>query len=358
MNRSFTLGTFAGIPVKVHWSFSLLILFVVYTAFTEDLNLQRSLIFSAYILVMFLCVVLHEFGHALAAARYGVKTRDIILSPIGGIARLEKLPERPLHEFIIAIAGPAVNVVIALALGLGLISLTDGGILPQNADITEVPDISDFLRNIVVLNIVLFMFNLIPAFPMDGGRVLRSLLSMRLGRRRATNIASVIGRVLAIGFIAFAIMEDQITLALIGVFIFTSASAESKYTNTYSVLEEFIASDIMKTDYPRLHLSDTFDKCFELFRRNIASNFLVFDSLGYISGTIPELFLIEAQKRNLGDHSVTSLMSSVILYAEPNASAKTLMEMMQEKGGAIVAIGEPGNVLGVVDRETLKNLIR
>ena len=358
MDKSITLGVFGGIPLRVHWTFSLLILFVAYTAMSEGLNLQRSLIFSAYILVMFLCVVLHEYGHALAAAKYGVRTRDIILSPIGGIARLEKLPEKPMQEFIIAIAGPAVNVAIALILGLGLISFTNGGLLPQSADITEVPQFSDFLRNVVFLNIILFVFNLIPAFPMDGGRVLRSLLSLKLGRRKATNIASTIGKILAVGFIVFAVVEDQITLALIGVFIFTSAGAETRYTNTYSILEEFTAADIMKIDFPRLHLGDTFDKCFEYQLRNVASNFLVFDSLGYVSGTVPELFVQEARKRDMGHQPVSTMMSSVILYAEPGASAKEIFEMMQEKGSAIIAIGEQGNILGVIDRDTIKNLIK
>lgn len=358
MNRSLTIGTYAGIPVRIHWTFSLLIVFIAYTSVTEGLSFQRSILFSAYILVMFLCVVLHEFGHALAARRYGVKTKDIILSPIGGIARLEKLPEKPLQELIIALAGPAVNIVIALLVGAGLLIFTSRGLIPAYDDITQIRGMADFLRNVVILNLVLFVFNLLPAFPMDGGRVLRSLLALKLGRIRATKIASLIGRIMALGFIAFAVMEDQIGLALIGVFIFTSAGAESRYTQTYSVLEEYLAKDIMKTDFPRIHLSDSFSVCYELQRRNIASNFLVFDSLGYISGTIPELFLQEAKKRGLNDEPVTSLMSSVILYADENTNAKDIFQMMQDKGSAIVAIGEPGDITGVIDRDTLQRLIK
>ncbi|MBK8632100.1 MAG: site-2 protease family protein [Saprospiraceae bacterium] len=357
MGRSFTIAVIQGIPLKVHWSFSLLILFVIYTGFADGLNLQRSLVFAAYILVLFTCVVLHEYGHALAAKRYKVNTKDIILSPIGGIARLEKLPEKPIEEFVIAIAGPLVNVVIAIILSAIILTTSDFTLFPKVEDITQVNTFSDFGRYIVILNIVLFIFNLIPAFPMDGGRILRALLAMRIGRRRATNIASVIGRILAVGFIGFAIYTDQITLALIGVFIFTSAGAEAKYTNTYAILEELAAIDVMKTQFTKLHLSDIFAMPIDLRRRNIESNFLIFDSLGYISGSLPEAYVAEAEKRKLEDQPVTSMMSPKIEYVSPNSSVKDIFEIMNTKGLGIVAVGDINKLLGVIDRNTIRNLL-
>lgn len=357
MDKSFTIATIKGIPLKLHWSFGFLILFIIYTGITEDLTIARSLVFSAYIFALFCCVVLHEYGHALAARKYGVNTRDIILSPIGGIARLEKLPEKPKEELIIAIAGPLVNVAIALILGIGIFLFAERSILPNVEDITKVITISDFIRYVIILNIILFVFNLIPAFPMDGGRILRSLLAMKIGRRKATNIASIIGRILAVGFFIFAIYNDQITLALIGIFIFTSAGAEAKYTNSYAILEELSAGDIMRKQFTKLHLSDIFSVPIDLRRRNVESNFLIFDSLGYISGSLPEAYVVEAEKRKLEDQPVTSMMSPKIEFVEPSLTAKEIFEIMNLKGLGIVAVGDINKLLGVIDRNTIRNLI-
>ena len=185
------MGTFWGIPVKVHWTFGLLILFVSYSAFASGDKLVQGLGLITYVLVLFLCVILHEYGHALTAKNYGVYTKDIIISPIGGLARLESMPDKAIQEFFIALAGPIVNLIIGLFLA-AILYFTTGRMIPEISDF-KFDEPIEFIRYIIWMNFALFLFNLIPAFPMDGGRILRSLLSIKLGKVRATKIAAGIG---------------------------------------------------------------------------------------------------------------------------------------------------------------------
>lgn len=358
MNSSIHIGTFSGIPLKIHWTFSFLILFLLFTILTEGVGLEQSLWFGGYIVALFLCVVLHEYGHAIAAKRYGVKTKDIILSPIGGVARLEVLPEKPVQELIIALAGPAVNVLIAVLLTLGFLFSSVDPLEALNYDILSIEGPKDFFVFLLVLNVMLFVFNLIPAFPMDGGRVLRSLLAMKFGRVSATRVASYVGRILAIGFVVFGLANSMYVLAFIGVFIYMSATAEYRYTKLSSVFSEHIVSDIMRTDFTKLHIGDTYSKPIDLYRRNIESNFLVFDSLGYLVGTVPELFIKEVMHEEFGeDIKVGNKMSSHIGKAAFTSSLKDVFELMNTQGIAIVAIVENDEIIGVVDRTAMSRLL-
>jgi Zn-dependent protease len=197
MGRSWRIVTAFGIPVYVHWSFFLLVLVAIFLSATQGIPLALTLLMLA---LLFTCVVLHEFGHALMARHYGIPTRDITLLPIGGVARLERMSEKPWEEVCIALAGPAVNVVIALSMGalhvLGLALLVLSGadtdlFLHRYGLAVEVVDA------LLYVNLVLLVFNMIPAFPMDGGRVFRALLSRMLGLVPATEIAALVGMALA-----------------------------------------------------------------------------------------------------------------------------------------------------------------
>lgn len=357
MNGTLTIAVFRKIPLKVHWSFGLLILFVLYTSVDKGLTITQSYWFGGYFVALFACVVMHEYGHAFAAEKYGIKTRDIILSPIGGVARLESLPDKPLQEMIIAIAGPLVNIFLALFIYIALLIFSDGSLTPASADLTRLTEPTDFLKYLFILNIVLFVFNLIPAFPMDGGRILRSLLAMKWGRLRATKIASTIGRVLAIGFVAYAIYNNQLFLSMIGVFIFLSAGVEANHTKLTSILEELSAKDIMRTNFTRFHLSDTYDKAIDLYRRNIESNFLIFDSLGYVSGTVPEQYIQEAIKRNAQDLKFTEMLSYKHATILEHMSIKEVFEVMNKEGIAIVSVMRGDEIVGVVDRTGINHIL-
>jgi Zn-dependent protease len=212
MRLSWKIGRFAGIDVFVHATF-LLVFFMFPQAFMGGLE---SVVNVAMILAVFGCVVLHEFGHALMARRFGIRTRDITLYPIGGVARLERMPRAPGAELLIALAGPAVNFAIAAALA-PVVVLGSG----------ELGTLALVLEQLLLVNLVLGLFNLIPAFPMDGGRVLRALLSGWVGRVRATLAAAKVGRILAVvlGAAAFYWAQNPIHLAL-AAFIYFAARAE------------------------------------------------------------------------------------------------------------------------------------
>src|SRR4051812_27334200 len=189
------IGTAFGIPLYLHLTFFLLPLLILWASPEIGTAGQAAYLFGL-VFAVFGCVVLHELGHALTARRFGIRTRDITLYPIGGVARLERMSERPWEEFWIAVAGPAVNVVIALALGAVLLA----GAVAAGEEGLGVP--GQFLFNLLISNLVLVGFNLIPAFPMDGGRVLPAVLSPRIGRGGATEIAARLGVGFAVLFMA------------------------------------------------------------------------------------------------------------------------------------------------------------
>lgn len=224
--RSFYLGSYLGIPVKVHSSFGLILCFIGYMAYSEGLALKETLLFSSLTFLIFFSVLLHEYGHALMARRYGIRTVDIIMSPVGGLARMERLPEDPKKELMVAFAGPLVNLVIAGIIYLFLRSLGIRELNPDAEMMTIIAHPIGYLALVAVMNLVLFAFNLVPAFPMDGGRILRALLSLMMSRKSATRIAVVIGQALAIGFVIFGAYNKIWSLVLIGPIIFLMARRE------------------------------------------------------------------------------------------------------------------------------------
>ena len=203
---------------------------------------------GALILAMFVCVLLHEFGHALTARRFDITTRDILLSPIGGLARMNALPDKPLQEFWIALAGPLVNVIIAILIGLLLLGVDLDAVLWKMENQVDGPLLGaqTFLPLLLVLNIMLVVFNLIPAFPMDGGRVLRALLSLKLPRLKATLIATRIGQVVGVAMIGYGIFASAWTLALIGFFVIVMAQREYKSLEQWERLDKTTAGTLMQ----------------------------------------------------------------------------------------------------------------
>ncbi len=350
------IGSFSRIPVKVHWTFGVLILFVSYSIFTSEQKMEENFATLAFLGGIFFCVVLHEFGHALTARRYGVVTRDIILSPIGGVARMERMPEKPFHEFVIALAGPLVNLVIGLALAVYLYLFTDR-IFPEVVDF-QFKEAEEFMRYMTMMNFLLFGFNLIPAFPMDGGRILRAILSAKLGRVPGTKVATFVGRFIAALFIITGIFQAEIVLGLIGLFIFMMAGKEYDQARITQLLDKTTAAEIMRTAFTRLHLSDTYSMVIEKYYREGEQNFLVFDSLGNFSGTVPELFIKDIIKHNTPDKTVNQLMSGKAVMVPPSKSLKEIIELMKNEGIAIVAVGDENHIMGILDRNGIENYIR
>jgi len=214
------LGRLAGIGVYVHWSFWILPVWILLSTVSNGSGWAAGLSAVIFVFAIFGCVVLHELGHALMARHYRIGTRDITLYPIGGVASLERMPTRPSQELAIALAGPAINVAIAVALFAGAL-LTGPGNLAPVGDLIGGP----FLSNLMWVNVALAVFNLLPAFPMDGGRVLRAFLAMQMPYVKATTTAARVGQVVAILLGILGLFSGG-TLVLVAVFVFLAAQAE------------------------------------------------------------------------------------------------------------------------------------
>ncbi len=270
LDRRLKLGTYLGIGLYVHWSFALVIAFVVLS--TRDGGTAGVLFGIAQLLGVFLCVTLHEYGHAMAARRFGIGTADITLLPIGGVARLRRMPRIPWQEFVVAVAGPAVNVAIVMLLSLGFIVFTDASVLQalisyvaytfSGAEmndamietITEIflsPSVLGFAILMLIVNMMLVIFNMIPAFPMDGGRVFRSLLAMAMDYRRATLIASRVGLVCAglIAFFSLSMNPSNPIPVLIAAFVGYAGIAEARQVVVMESVRGLTAGQVMvRTD--------------------------------------------------------------------------------------------------------------
>jgi len=219
MRWSFHLGRLSGIPVRVHYTFLLLLLWVVFRAFGAGASIAGALLDTVFVIAVFGSVVLHELGHALAARSFGVRTRKITLLPFGGVADLEQMPRSSRQELWIALAGPAVNLAIAAALYVIAVAL--GGLSAGGAWLAGL----SFLASLMWANVGLAVFNMIPAFPMDGGRVFRALLAKRLGHIRATTAAANVGRAFAIAFGIIGLYTSPV-LVLVAVFLWIVAGRE------------------------------------------------------------------------------------------------------------------------------------
>ncbi len=236
LNSRLRIGTFFDIQLYVHWTFALLVGFVAFMS--REGGVWGMAYGVATLLGMFLCVTLHEYGHALAARRFGVPTLDITLLPIGGVARLQRMPREPWQELVVAVAGPAVNVVIALSLATGLLVYggtqwvwgmpTERGVIETAEAALAEPSWLGLAITLLLVNTILVVFNMIPAFPMDGGRVLRSLLAMITSYRRATIIASRIGLASAVVMALLALNVGAPIPVLIAVFIGYVGLAEAR----------------------------------------------------------------------------------------------------------------------------------
>lgn len=262
LRGSLRLGVLAGIPVFVHWTFLILIVWVMAGPLMSGQPgaAAAAVRSAAFVVAIFACVVLHELGHALAARRYGIVTRDITLLPIGGVASLERMPEKPMQELVVALAGPAVNVVIAAVLA-PMVVLSDGfaglGAPTDMAGTGPGLHHQHFLAALVVTNLYLVVFNLVPALPMDGGRVLRALLAMAMSRARATAVAAAIGQVTAVGFVLLGLVTGHVFLMLIGVFVFLGAGSEAQMERFRSSLQGLPVGAAMMTRFRVLRASQS-----------------------------------------------------------------------------------------------------
>ncbi len=382
MRGSLRIAKIFGIPVQVHWSFTLLFLFVIYVGKSRDASWTNIAMFGLFIIALFTCVLLHEFGHALSARYYGVQTKDITILPIGGVARLDHLPEKPFQEFVVAIAGPAVNVVIYAILAAFLyfthslqFSFTE--LLADDSNEMIVDPVIGFLATLMQANLMLVVFNMIPAFPMDGGRVLRALLSMPLGRVLATKIAAFLGQSIAVGFLIYAFLPAiidflpenetfeawhewvdwsfQPVLMLISGFVFVAARTEFKQVKIEGRLTQFKVPQMMRTTFTPLQSTEPIHSAIQELTKGKELNFLVFDSDNILRGVLQEGDIMDAMKNHHYDALISTYSTYNFEKTSLNETLKDVYEKMLRTGQYILPILGENKKLLTIDGETIEN---
>jgi stage IV sporulation protein FB len=351
MRWSFHLIRVAGIDVKVHATFFLLLAWIGWLHHRAG-GLPAAIDGILFVSLIFLCVLLHEFGHALAARRYGIKTPDITLLPIGGVARLERMPDKPSEEIVVAVAGPAVNIIIALALWI-FMGLTSG--LPNPA-IVQATGIS-LPAKLLAVNIWLVIFNAIPAFPMDGGRVLRAVLAMRMNYGRATSIAASIGQGIAFVFFMLGLVGNPMLL-LIGLFVYFGAANEAAFAQIKSVTNGLRVSAAMVTQFQSLPVRATLNEAVEALLRTSQHEFPIVDELGKVRGILTRDDLIAALRKSGPDQPVAEVMRVDIPSVHHSMLFDRAFATMQECNcPALPVLDSNGRLIGLFTPENVGEMM-
>jgi Zn-dependent protease/CBS domain-containing protein len=360
MPWSWRLGRIAGIEIYIHATFLLLLAWLLMIHISNGSTVDETILGIAFVMALFMCVVLHEYGHALTARRYGIKTRDITLLPIGGVARLERIPKVPVQELLVALAGPAVNVVIAGVL-YAIISLV-------GFDTTQVPVQrqgivgGNPLWDLMQINLILAVFNLLPAFPMDGGRVLRALLAMKIARVRATKIASVLGQMMAIlfGLVGFGMLgTPQPFLIFIALFVYLGASQEYQTIRWEAAVEGLMARDAMVTNFRTLVANDPLGRAVSLLLQGSQHDFPVLDDNFRVVGLLLRQDLIAALSKDGGAQMPVSLaMRDKFASANPDEMLVNVFERMQTAQLPVMPVfGEQDKLVGLLTMENVAEVV-
>ena len=352
MQWSFPIARVAGSEIRIHLTFFLLLAWIGIVHFRGGGSAQ-AMEGIAFVIAIFACVVLHELGHALAAKRYGIATPRITLLPIGGVAELEKMPEKPSEEIIVALAGPLVNVVIAGALMLVLGARFDADTLAALED-----PAGGFLARLAAVNIVLVLFNLIPAFPMDGGRVLRALLSIRYPRIQATRIAGTVGQIAAFVFGFLGLVGGNPLLIFVAIFVYLAATAETQVIGLQDAVRSVALRDAMITSFESLAANATLANAADLLLATTQHEFPVVDEAGRLRGFLTRAGLVEGMRESGPDTPVQHVMTTDIpLIAETGSLPDTLEALQQVRAPAVAIVGADQKLVGYVTIENLGELV-
>lgn len=346
MKWSWKIATITGIDVFIHATFLLIIGWVGLSYWLQTGTLGGTLEGILFTLILFGCVVLHEFGHAITARRYGIKTRDITLYPIGGVARLERMPDKPIQEFWVALAGPAVNVVIAVLL-LGWLIISDTLAPLAGVSMTSGP----FIERLLLVNVSLVLFNLIPAFPMDGGRVLRSLLAMRLEYTRATQIAATIGQGLALLLGLVGLFSNPF-LVFIAFFVWIGAGQEASMVQMKTALGGIPVAKAMITDFKVLSPRDNIDRAVELILSGAQTDFPVVDD-NAVMGVLTRSDILLALSRQGKDVIVAGIMRREIQTVDANEMIESAFARLQACNCHTMPVIARGQLVGLLTSDNV-----
>lgn len=348
---SLSLGRVAGIRVFVHWTFLILIGWIVFINLRQGLGPVDIFWSILFVLSIFACVTAHELGHALAARRYDIKTRNITLLPIGGLAQLESIPEKPKEELVVALAGPLVNVLIAGVL-YPFVKLATPDI--EQLNLAQLNHLN-FLPSLMAVNIWLAIFNLIPAFPMDGGRVLRALLTFQMERAKATRIAASVGQILALGFIFFGFFFNPF-LIFIGLFIYLGAQGEATVAEAQSLLSGYTVGDALLREIPVLEADETIEQASDKLLATQNRNFLVV-SQGEPVGTLSRDQIIRALRQGKTDASVQEAMDAHFVRLEINEPLEQAWMKLHRGQKSVAPVFQSNRLIGLLDTENISEFL-
>jgi Zn-dependent protease/predicted transcriptional regulator len=348
MKWSWRIGRLAGIDLYMHVTFLLLIGWVAISYYSARRSVTDALIGVAFILCLFATVVLHELGHALTARRFGIPTRDITLLPIGGVARLERMPDDPTQELLVALAGPAVNVALA-AIFFVLLQL-GGGVAPAS-DMTLVG--GSFLNRMLWVNVSLVAFNLLPAFPMDGGRVLRALLAMRMDYVRATRTAATVGQLMAVGF-GFVGLFSNPFLVLIAVFVWFGAAAEAATVQTRQAIDRVPVQRAMITDFRSLAPEDPLGRAVQHVLAGFQEDFPVVEGTR-VAGVLTRADLLKALAERGTEARVGDVMQRDFGTADPRDMLDAVLGRLQQR--QMLPVLSNGQLVGLLTTSNLGELL-
>ena len=351
MGWSVNLGSIAGTAIRLHVTFLLFLGWIFFASYASG-GAEAAWYSLAFMILLFACVVAHEFGHIFMARRYGVTTPTVTLLPIGGVAQLERIPEKPSEEFLVAIAGPAVNVVIAAALVLffGASLDTKNLVGVDNSAVS-------MLDRLAVVNVFLVLFNVIPAFPMDGGRVLRAALASRLGYVRATEIAATIGQ-----FVAFALgflgLFGNPMLIFIAIFVYLAAASEAQLVAVRAMSRGVPIGAAMMTQFATLSPDSTIDEAVETLLRTSQNEFPVVDGAGRPMGVLGRNDVIRALKQRGPDARVAEAMTSPIPSVSHRSCLEEAFRLLREKSAPAVGVVDGSDrLVGLVTPETIGEML-
>ena len=351
MGWSFSIGSISGIRIRIHLTFALFLIWLG-IAFWKEGGMSAMTNGLSYILLLFACVVLHEFGHILTARRYGSQTLDVVLLPIGGVARMKSIPEKPGQELAVALAGPCVNFVIAA----GLFGLLGSQTIMQ--DITRPAKDIPILSQLAIANIALAVFNLVPAFPMDGGRALRALLSYRMDRAAATVLATRIGHVLAIGFGILGFIAGHPLLMLVAFFIFLGATAENNNTQLHQLARRLKVSDAMITHFSTLPVTSRIADAVSLLVHTTQHDIPIVDGVGKMIGLLTRDRLLHAVQELGPDGPVADVMRTDVPTVSDRAELEDALKFMDEENLSAVGVADQlGRLIGLVTLENLGQML-
>jgi Zn-dependent protease/CBS domain-containing protein len=350
MGWSLPIFRIAGIQLRIHVTFVLLIAWLAFGYYAQG-GSPAAAEGVIFVLLLFLCVVLHEFGHALAAKAFGINTPDITLLPIGGVARLERMPEEPKQELLIAVAGPAVNVVIALGLFVAGGSFINPFVNPAS------PERVGLVSQLLIINVLLVAFNLLPAFPMDGGRVLRALLATRMSYARATQIAATVGQGFAFVFGFIGLIWNPF-LIFIALFVYIGASQEAALAQMKDVSRRFPVSSAMVREFRTLPENATLEEAVDALLATSQHDFPVVDETGNVAGVLTRHDLIAALRKNDPALRVGDVMRRNIPTVTTGTRFEEAFRIMQECNcPAVPVLDSMKRLVGLLTPENVTELM-